>query len=99
LGRRGRRGDPPPCAEASRHDARVLVVEAILSERPSADEASFDLFMFTLVGGRQRSLDDFARLARSVGLEIRSSTPLNTGNSLLELRSPSPTSRPSRGHA
>jgi O-methyltransferase domain len=87
------------CAEASRHDARVLVVEAILSERPSADEASFDLFMFTLVGGRQRSLDDFARLARSVGLEIRSSTPLNTGNSLLELRSPSPTSRPSRGHA
>jgi hypothetical protein len=87
------------CAEASRHDARVLIVEAILPERPSADEASFDLFMFTLVGGRQRSLDDFARLAKSVGLEIRSSTPLNTGNSLLELRSPSPTSRPSRGHA
>jgi hypothetical protein len=87
------------CAEAGRDDARVLVVEAIISERPSADEASFDLFMFTLAGGRQRSLEDFARLAESVGLETRSSTPLSTGNSLLELRSPSPMSHPSRGHA
>jgi len=87
------------CAEAGRDDARVLVVEAILSERPSADEASFDLFMFTLGGGRQRSLDDFGRLAASVGLEIRSSTPLSTGNSLLELRSISAMSHPSRGHA
>lgn len=87
------------CAEAGRDDARVLVVEAIISERPSADEASFDLFMFTLGGGRQRSLDDFGRLAESVGLEIRSSTPLSTGNSLLELRSISPMSHPSRGHA
>jgi hypothetical protein len=74
------------CADAGRDDARILVVETIMPERPSADEASFDLFMFTLSGGRQRSLDDFGRLAESVGLEIRSSTPLSTGNALLELR-------------
>jgi len=55
--------------------------------------------MFTLGGGRQRSLEDFRRLAGSVGLEIRSSKPLSTGNSLLELRSSSPMSHPSRGHA
>ena len=74
------------CAEAGRHNARFLLVESVLSERPSADEAGFDLFMFTLGGGRQRSLDDFGRLAESVGLELRSSRPLSTGNSLLELR-------------
>jgi 2,7-dihydroxy-5-methyl-1-naphthoate 7-O-methyltransferase len=87
------------CAEAGRHDARFLIIEGILSERPSADEASFDLFMFTLGGGRQRSLDDFVRLAESVGLEIRTSTPLSTGNSLLEIRSSSPMSHPTGGHA
>ena len=87
------------CAEAGRHNARFLIVEAIISERPSADEASFDLFMFTLAGGRQRSLDDFGRLAESVGLKIRSSKALGTGNSLLELRSSSPMSHPTGAHA
>jgi 2,7-dihydroxy-5-methyl-1-naphthoate 7-O-methyltransferase len=87
------------CAEAGRHSARFLIVEAIISERPSADEASFDLFMFTLAGGRQRTLDDFGRLAESVGLEIRSSKPLSTGNSLLELRASSPMSHPTGAHA
>ena len=64
------------CAAAGRLDARILIVETILSDPPSADEASFDLFMLTLVGGRQRSLDDFGRLAEQVGLEIRCSTSL-----------------------
>jgi hypothetical protein len=76
------------CAEAGGDEARVLIVEGLISERPTADRASFDLFMFTLVGGRQRSLHEFERLAHSVGLEIRSSKPLGTGNSLIELRSP-----------
>jgi hypothetical protein len=78
------------CAEAGRDDARILIVESLISERPSADEAGFDLFMFTLGGGRQRSLDDFRRLAKSVALEIHSSKPLSTGNALIELRSTSP---------
>jgi 2,7-dihydroxy-5-methyl-1-naphthoate 7-O-methyltransferase len=76
------------CVKAGRGDARVLVVESLFSEPPSADQASFDLFMFTLGGGRQRTLDDFGRLAASVGLEIRSSKPLSTGNSFIELRPP-----------
>jgi hypothetical protein len=74
------------CADAGTHDARILVVEGVLSDRPSADEASFDLFMLTLTGGRQRTLGEFQRLAESVGLELRSSQLLTTGNSLLELR-------------
>ena len=54
------------CAEAGSDYARILIVETIISDPPSADEASFDLFMLTLSGGRQRSLDDFARLAEQV---------------------------------
>jgi 2,7-dihydroxy-5-methyl-1-naphthoate 7-O-methyltransferase len=71
------------CAEAAE---RILLVEGILPERPSAGDASFDLFMLTLTGGRQRTEDEFRRLAESVGLELRSSRPLATGNALVELR-------------
>jgi 2,7-dihydroxy-5-methyl-1-naphthoate 7-O-methyltransferase len=74
------------CVEAGGNNARVLLVEGVISEQPTADEASFDLFMLTLSGGRQRTLDDFRRLADSVGLTLTSSLNLETGNSLLELR-------------
>jgi hypothetical protein len=74
------------CAEAGGRSARVLVVEGVISEQPSADEASFDLFMLALTGGRQRTLDDFRRLAETVGLTLTSSLKLETGNSLVELR-------------
>jgi hypothetical protein len=74
------------CAEAGGGEVRILLVEGVLSDRPSADEASFDLFMLTLTGGRQRTLDEFRRLAASAGLEVRSSQLLATGNSLVELR-------------
>jgi 2,7-dihydroxy-5-methyl-1-naphthoate 7-O-methyltransferase len=64
---------------------RILLVEGVLPERPSASDASFDLFMFTLTGGRQRTTDEFRRLAESVGLELLSTHPLATGDSLIEL--------------
>jgi O-methyltransferase domain len=73
------------CLEAARDDARILLVEGVISDQPSAEEASFDLFMLTLVGGRQRTLEDFGRLADSVGLSVRSSRALATGDSLVEL--------------
>jgi 2,7-dihydroxy-5-methyl-1-naphthoate 7-O-methyltransferase len=74
------------CVEAGGDDARVLLVEGLISEQPSADEASFDLFMLTLTGGRQRTLGDFQRLGESVGLTLTSCRDLETGNSLVELR-------------
>jgi 2,7-dihydroxy-5-methyl-1-naphthoate 7-O-methyltransferase len=73
------------CAEAGAADAQILLVEQVITERPTADEASFDLFMLTLGGGRQRTLDELRRLAESVGLRLRSSQQLTTGNSLIEL--------------
>jgi hypothetical protein len=74
------------CLEAGDAETRILLVEEVISEQPTAREASFDLFMFTLGGGRQRTLDEFRRLAEPVGLVLRSSLPLATANSLLELR-------------
>jgi hypothetical protein len=73
------------CVEAGGDTVRILLVESLLSDPPMADEASFDLFMLTLSGGRQRSLDDFRRLGERVGLGLRSSQLLATGNSLVEL--------------
>jgi O-methyltransferase len=73
------------CVEAGGDGARILLLEGMIPDRPSAGEASFDLFMLTLSGGRQRTPDEFRRLAQSVGLTVRSSQPLATGNSLLEL--------------
>jgi hypothetical protein len=73
------------CAEAGGDSARILVVEGVIPDQLSADEASFDLFMLTLGGGRQRTLAEFRKLAESVGLELRSAQLLETGNSLLEL--------------
>lgn len=81
------------CAEAGGDGARILLVEGVFSERPTADEAGFDLFMFTLGGGRQRTLDELRGLAESAGLALRSSQPLTTGNSLVELSGPGPPHR------
>jgi hypothetical protein len=73
------------CAEAGGEGARILLVEGVMPERPTAEEAGFDLFMFTLGGGRQRTLEELRRLAEASGLVLRSSQPLSTGNSLVEL--------------
>jgi hypothetical protein len=71
------------CAQAGGDGVRILLVEGLLSDPPTADEASFDLFMLAGTGGRQRTLEDFRRLAESAGLALRSSHLLATGNSLV----------------
>jgi hypothetical protein len=73
------------CVLAGADDVRILVVEGLLSDPPTADEASFDLFMLAGTGGRQRALEDFRRLAEGAGLSVRSQQLLATGNSLVEL--------------
>jgi hypothetical protein len=73
------------CAEAAGEAGRILLLEGLLAEPPTAAEASFDLFMLTLTGGRERTLDEFRRLAGAAGLELRRSIPLASGHALLEL--------------
>ncbi len=65
------------CVEAGDDGARILVVEGVIADRPTAGEAGFDLFMLTLTGGRQRTLEEFRSLAESVGLTLRSSQLLD----------------------
>jgi len=75
------------CAAAGGETARILLVETLLREEGSADHASFDLFMLTLVGGRERREDDLRRLGETCGLVVRSVLPLSSGASLVELGS------------
>jgi hypothetical protein len=57
----------------------------VIPDRPSADEARIDLFMLTLSGGRQRTLDEFRRLADSADLMLHSVGGSLDQNSLVEL--------------
>lgn len=74
------------CVQAGGHGVRVVLLEGVLDEPPTAAQAGFDLFMLTLAGGRQRSLADFRRLAQAVGLDLHAAERLATGSSLLDLR-------------
>jgi 2,7-dihydroxy-5-methyl-1-naphthoate 7-O-methyltransferase len=74
------------CTEAGSDNVRILIVEGVIPDQPTAGDASFDLFMLTLGGGRQRTLNEFRTLAESAGLKLTSSELLETGNSLVELR-------------
>jgi hypothetical protein len=64
---------------------RILLIEGVLPEHPSASEASFDLFMLTLGGGKQRTLADFDRLASACGLTLVDEKPLAGDTSVIEL--------------
>jgi hypothetical protein len=52
----------------------------------SRDEAAGegDLLMMVLVGGKERSLDEFGRLARTAGLKVLGSGPNRAGRFIVE---------------
>ncbi len=56
------------CAEACGTRGRVLVVELMHGDPFVPHENWFDLWMLAVVGGRERSADDLAALAREAGL-------------------------------
>jgi 2,7-dihydroxy-5-methyl-1-naphthoate 7-O-methyltransferase len=55
------------CAEAARPSGRVVV----FTGAGPGEEASPELLMMVLVGGRGRTLDEFREMARQAGLEVR----------------------------
>ncbi|MGH7676444.1 MAG: methyltransferase [Gemmatimonadales bacterium] len=64
------------CREAGEAGARVLVIERTVA--PGEDHAPFtamDLRMLILTGGRERTLDEYAALARRAGLRVHAATP------------------------
>ncbi len=73
------------CAEAAGETGRVLIVDGLLAEDESrAQVTQMDLRMLVLVGGRERTLEDFRALGRQAGLEIASTRQLPMGQVLLE---------------
>lgn len=74
------------CRKAMSTAARLLIVERVLPERAEEAPATImlDLHMMAVLGGRERSLADYRRLAAVAGLELRDSLPIDSGFQLME---------------
>ena len=59
------------CRAAMAHGGRLLVVEPIISSGNESDPAKFsDLNMLVMLGGRERTADDFAKLYTEAGFRL-----------------------------
>ncbi len=70
------------CAEAARPKGRVVVFNVAAP----GEEASPDLLMMVLVGGKERTLEEFRELAREAGLEVSATGKQPTGRKFVECR-------------
>ena len=68
------------CAEAARPAGRVMVLSGVTP----ADKATPELLMLVLVGGRNRTLEEFRGLAGEAGLEVRASGRQPSGRFVVE---------------
>ncbi|MBN6041298.1 methyltransferase [Amycolatopsis sp. 195334CR] len=69
------------CAEAA---STVLIVEVLAGEEHAKNNSSFDLQSLTLLGGRERSIQDFRELAAAAGLAVRGERTAPGGLVLIE---------------
>jgi len=73
------------CAEAVPRSGRVVITEGIVGG--SGDQSfvsELDLLMLVAFGGRERSVEEFATLAREAGLRLLCVHPTVSGMSLIE---------------
>jgi SAM-dependent methyltransferase len=70
------------CAEAARPSGRVVV----FTNTGPGKEASPELLMMVLVGGRDRTLEEFRDLAREAGLEVSAVGRQPSGRFIVECR-------------
>jgi hypothetical protein len=70
------------CAEAARPSGRVVV----FTGAGPGEEASPELLMMVLVGGRGRTLDEFREMARDAGLEVTAVGRQASGRVIAECR-------------
>jgi SAM-dependent methyltransferase len=68
------------CAEAARPGGRVVAVNGVGPD----EEASPSLLMMVLVGGKDRTLNEFRPLAREAGLEVRAAARQPSGRFVVE---------------
>jgi hypothetical protein len=69
------------CAGAAHPDGRVIVLNGV-----SPDSTYPDLLMLVLVGGRQRTLDEFTELAGEAGLAVAAAGWQQSGRYVVECR-------------
>lgn len=73
------------CAEAAGAKGRVLIVDGLLAEDENrARVTQMDLRMLVLVGGRERTLEEFSALVEAAGMSVASTRELSMGQVLLE---------------
>jgi hypothetical protein len=70
------------CTDAARPAGRVVILGGV-SPR---EDASPELLMMVLVGGRNRTLSEFRELAREAGLEVSASGRQASGRFIVECR-------------
>ena len=68
------------CGEAARPSGRVVV----FTGAGPGEEASPELLMLVLVGGKARTLDEFREMARQAGLEVRAVGRQTSGRVIVE---------------
>ena len=83
------------CRRAAAPDAAVVVIEPV---RGQGADTAMDLFMLMCFGGRERTVDELARLAADCGLRLHGSGPIAEGRTALEFRvAPHTRDEPSSG--
>jgi len=70
------------CADAARPDGRMVVLGGV----SLGQEASPELLMLVLVGGKSRTLEEFRALARLAGLEVSATGRQPSGRVIVECR-------------
>lgn len=73
------------CRRAMREDSRLLIIESVL---PSGDDAhpgkAMDLAMLVLLGGRERTEEQFGELLAGAGLRLERVVPTRSPHSVVE---------------
>jgi 2,7-dihydroxy-5-methyl-1-naphthoate 7-O-methyltransferase len=74
------------CASASHAETATLIIERLTDSDDARTMSSMDLRMFLIVGGQERSAEEFSRLAGAAGLTITKKTSLPSGLRILKFR-------------
>ena len=64
-------------------DSRLLIVETLLGDQPSALQAALDLAMMA-ISGKQRTLDNFRDIIGKAALEITKVCQIPNGSAVIE---------------
>lgn len=73
------------CRRAMRPDARLLIIDTVLTPSSDPARAMMDVLMMVLTGGRERTESEFRSLLHDAGFSLANVTP-TMGASILESR-------------